>query len=141
MKASNALHARGFLLLALAGLAGPWTISTAAATEHETQCFNEVQGKIPWNADKNMNWDPENVKQLCRGTTKPSEPGKCFLHLSSDHVKGEVSWGRGTDWQWRNIINLCSGTNDADKTVACFNNGVKTGADWRDVILTCQRSL
>jgi hypothetical protein len=55
----------------------------ASATDHETQCFNDVQGKILWT--------DENVKQLCKGTTKPSEPGKCFQTVNS----GQVEWGKG----------------------------------------------
>ncbi len=34
---------------------------------------------------------------------------------------------KGFEWEWKNIINLCSGTNDAEKTIACFNNGVSAG--------------
>lgn len=112
--------------------------ATAADTDHESQCFKNVQGKIPWNDDKNMNWEPENVKQLCKGTSKPTEPGECFLAVNSGHVK----WGKtskGGEWEWKNVINLCSGTDNAKETVECFNQGISTDADWRDVILTCQR--
>ena len=62
----------------------------ASASDHETQCFNDVQGKVPW-TDGKVNWDDENVKQLCKGTTKPSEPGKCFQAVNS----GQVEWGKG----------------------------------------------
>ncbi|WP_404358491.1 hypothetical protein [Methylotuvimicrobium sp. KM1] len=107
------------------------------AADHEDQCFNEVQGKIPWNDEKNMNWRDDNVKQLCKGTTKPLEPGKCFSKVRSERV----NWGKSSQWEWKNIINLCAGTNDAEKTVECFNKGIASGADWRDAILTCQRNL
>jgi hypothetical protein len=127
-------------VVATIGLVGLLPSSPVPAADHESQCFNEVQGKIPWDGKERLNWDPENVKQLCKGTTNPGEPGKCFLSLSSSHVKGQVSWGQSTNWEWRNIINLCAGTNDGAKTVECFDNGIKTGADWRDVILTCQRN-
>ena len=122
------------LSIALAGLA---VSSVARANDHETQCFNDIQGKLAWNDENNnMNWEPENVKQLCKGTTSPTEPRKCFSAVKT----GRVKWGKGTDWDWKNIINLCSGTNDAEKTVECFNKGIAAGSDWRDVILLCQRA-
>lgn len=109
---------------------------SANATDHQEQCFNNVQGKIPWNKEKNMNWDPANVKQLCAGATKPTEPGACFLSV----LDGQVNWGSSIEWEWKNIINLCAGTNDAQKTVGCFQQAVAKGLDWRDAILSCQRS-
>jgi hypothetical protein len=124
---------RTALLLLTSLLATP----LAMANDHETQCFNDIQGKLAWNdEDNNMNWDPENVKQLCKGTTKPTEPRKCFSTVKT----GRVEWGKGTDWEWKNIINLCSGTNDAEKTIECFNKGIAAKSDWRDVILLCQRA-
>jgi hypothetical protein len=122
------------LFIALAGLV---VSSVAKANDHETQCFNDIQGKLAWNDENNnLNWEPENVKQLCKGTTNPTEPRKCFSTIRT----GRVNWGKGTDWEWKNIINLCSGTNDAEKTVECFNKGIAAGSDWRDVILLCQRA-
>ena len=80
---------------------------------------------------------PENVKQLCKGTTKPAEPGKCFNMIKS----GQVEWSKGNKvWEWKNIINLCSGTNDAQQRVDCFSKGIGSEADWKDVILSCQRT-
>jgi hypothetical protein len=109
----------------------------AMANDNETACINDIQGKLAWNDDdNNMNWDAENVKQLCSGTANPAEPRKCFSNVK----KNRVNWGKGTDWEWKNIINLCSGTDDADKTLECFNKGVAAGTDWRDVILLCQRA-
>ena len=109
---------------------------TAQASDHESECFNAVQGKIPWNDEKNMNWEPKNVKQLCAGTTKPTEPGACFLSV----LDGRVNWGKGINWDWQNIINLCAGTNNAQNTVECFQKAVGKGLDWRDAILFCQRA-
>ena len=62
------------------------------------------------------------------------------MYCFSSVKKGHVNWGKGTDWEWKNIINLCSGTDDAEKTLECFNKGVAAGSDWRDVILLCQRT-
>lgn len=113
-----------------------FSITANANPETEKQCFSDVQGKIAWNAEKNMNWDPKNVEQLCKGTEKPSQPGQCFNNI----MNGHVNWGQGTDWEWQNAINLCSGSNDAEKTVQCFKNAVGLGKDWQEAILTCQRS-
>ena len=131
------ISVKSSLLVVSLAVFGSLSISPAAyATDHETQCFNDVQGKIPW-TDGKLNWDDENVKQLCKGTTKPSEPGKCFQAVNS----GQVEWGKGSkDWEWKNIINLCAGTNDAKERVDCFTKGVSAGGDWRDVILLCQRT-
>jgi len=136
MKSNNNVLTRSLLYVSISVLVSLPIASTALANEHETQCFNDVQGKIPWE-ENNLNWDPENVKQLCEGTTAPSEPGKCFLSVKS----GQVNWGKGSNWEWKNIINLCAGSNDAAKTVECFNKGITAGSDWRDAILICQRSL
>jgi hypothetical protein len=131
----NLLRAVLLLSIAFTGLA---VSSVTLANDHETQCFNDIQGKLAWNDDNNnMNWDAENIKQLCKGTTNPTEPRKCFSTIKTGHV----NWGKGVEWEWKNIINLCSGTNDADKTVECFNQGISSGKDWRDVVLMCQRSL
>ncbi|MEI8129874.1 MAG: hypothetical protein WCG95_09710, partial [bacterium] len=54
---------------------------------------------------------------------------------------GQVEWSKGNkDWEWKNIINLCSGTNDAKERIDCFSKGVSTGADWKVVIFSCQRN-
>ncbi len=136
MKSNYISVKRSFLVLSITVFATLFISPVASASDHETQCFNEVQGKIPW-SDEKINWDPENVKQLCKGTTKPSEPGQCFLSVKS----GQVEWGKGNKvWEWKNIINLCAGTNNAKERVSCFTKGVNAGGDWRDVILSCQRS-
>lgn len=123
------------LLASIATLTSLVVAPSVMANDHETQCFNDIQGRLPWDDDK-FNWDAKNVKQLCKGTTKPTEPGKCFAAVRT----GRVNWGKGTDWEWQNIINLCAGTDDADKTVECFKKGIAAGSDWRDAILLCQRN-
>ena len=128
---------RTALLVAIVALTGLVASPFAMANDNETQCFNDIQGKLAWNDDNtNMNWDPENIKQLCSGTASPTEPRKCFSSVKMGHV----NWGKGTDWEWKNVINLCSGTDNAEQTLECFNKGVASGSDWRDVILLCQRA-
>ncbi|MEY2699611.1 MAG: hypothetical protein RIQ52_366 [Pseudomonadota bacterium] len=115
-------------------------VQTVNAADHDTQCMDNVQGKIAWDNAHNTTWQKENLQQLCAGTTKPEEPGKCFAAVNTEHAAGKISWGKGSDWEWRNIINLCAGTNDAEKTISCFKNGISSGADWRDAILICHRA-
>jgi hypothetical protein len=131
----KAIVSKSLGMLAALAFAGSLVSASVWADEHESKCFDEVQGKVPW-AEGKLNWEPENVKQLCKGTTHPLEPGKCFTKVRTERV----NWGGGTDWEWKNIINLCAGTNNAEQTVECFQKGVKGGADWRDAILTCQRN-
>ena len=107
-----------------------------AASDFESQCFEEVQGKIPWNEDKNMNWDAENVKQLCKGTSKPAEPGQCFNNI----LTGHVNWGKSTEWDWKNAIALCAGTNNAQESVSCFKSHISAGTDWPNAVLLCRKS-
>ena len=136
MKSNFISVKRALFVVSVAIFASLSITSVASANDHEIQCFNDVQGKIPWD-DEKINWEPENVKQLCKGTTNPSEPGKCFLSAKS----GQVEWAKGSKvWEWKNIINLCAGTNDAKERVDCFNKGISAGGDWRDVILLCQRT-
>jgi hypothetical protein len=136
MKTSNIIYRFIRVSVAIGSIALFFNPLTVQASDHESECFNSVQGKIPWNDDKNMNWDAKHVKQLCAGTTKPAEPGSCFLSV----LDGRVNWGKGITWDWQNIINLCAGTNNAKKTVDCFESATGKGLDWRDAILFCQRA-
>ncbi len=129
-KLTSKLLAPCLMILATFSVTAP-----AHATDAEDQCFSQVQGKLPWE-DNRLNWDAKNVKQLCKGTHNPAQPGQCFSKVRTERV----NWGKGRDWEWKNIINLCSGTNDAEKTVGCFSEAVTSGLDWRDAILACQRS-
>lgn len=131
------INSKHLTMLLFAVIANFGLFSMAYATDAETQCYNDVQGKIPWNDDKNLTWDIDNVKQLCKGTTNPTQPGECFNRV----FEGHISWGKGTQWEWKNIINLCSGTNNAKKSVDCFTGAVTGGTDWREAIFMCQRAL
>jgi hypothetical protein len=119
-----------FLSLVLSAL----SFNVSASSDTEKACFSETQGKVPWTSDKDMNWDPKNVEQLCKGTEKPTQPGQCFNTI----MNGHVNWGKSTEWEWQNAINLCSGSNDAEKTVQCFKNSVTAGKDWREGIMACK---
>lgn len=62
---------------------------------YEQECYNQVQGKVPWNRQGNTNWAPANVRRLCQGTTNPPALIACFS-----------AWvNANTDWN--NAINIC----------------------------------
>ncbi len=105
----------------------------------ETECFKHVQDKIKWDYDHTASWEPHNIKQLCRGTVKPKEPGECFhavMH-GGTYANDGISWGGGTRWEWRNAANLCSGANDANKRISCFQGHLKEGHKWQQAIAGC----
>ncbi len=104
-----------------------------AASPAETACFNNVQGKIAWNYSNNKNWSPNNIQNLCAGTSNWQQPGKCF----NDVMFGGVNWGGGTQWQWQNALNLCKGSNNAFNTVKCFKNKINNGQPWQQAIAAC----
>lgn len=75
----------------VAGLSG-----NAAATDEENICRNAVQGKVAWDTAGSKNWNPENVKNLCRGTADHEATIACF--------SGKISEGQG----WKAAIDGCS---------------------------------
>lgn len=48
-----------------------------------------------------------------------------------------VKTGGGTQWEWQNASNLCKGTNDADKTISCFQAKIAAGSSMQDAINAC----
>jgi len=100
----------------------------------ESQCFAHVQGQIAWDYQGTRSWSPANVQNLCRGTQRPSEPGRCFDRA----MHGGINWGGGTTWQWENALNLCQGTNAADSTITCFQSKIAEGAAWPSAIQQCK---
>ena len=118
------------LFLSMAASIG---FAAPAAATPETDCFNFVQGNIPWNQSGTSTWSPTNIQALCQGTTVAAEPGRCFDRLMS----GGVSWGGGTVWQWKNALDLCKGTSDANATVACFQGKIAADHSWQQAIAAC----
>jgi hypothetical protein len=110
-------------------------IPTSTNTEAlEAVCYNAVQGRIAWNYEGNKSWSPNNVKNLCRGTTNPSQPAQCFQRV----MHGGINYGGGTRWQWENASNLCAGTNDAARTISCFQGMISRRRSWQDAIAACK---
>src|SRR5207245_10124495 len=71
-------------------------------------------------------WNSDNVQNLCRGTSNPTEPPRCFDRV----MHGGINWGGGTRWQWQNALDLCAGTNDAEATINCFQARIGQGVQW-----------
>ncbi|HEY8187305.1 MAG TPA: hypothetical protein VIF64_14620 [Pyrinomonadaceae bacterium] len=105
----------------------------AEVQSSESECFDLVQGRIAWNYEGNRSWSPNNIQNLCRGTSNPRQPGRCFYRA----MHGNINWGGGTRWQWENALQLCAGTNDADETISCFQEKVRSGLGWSDAIRAC----
>jgi len=111
---------------------GPEAPNTA---QLEQICFNAVQNQIAWNYQGNKSWSPNNVQDLCRGASNPNPraPAQCFQRV----MHGGISWGGGTQWQWTNARDLCAGTPDADRTIACFQRSLR-GSAWQPAIAACK---
>src|SRR5215207_5874987 len=100
----------------------------------ETACYNLVQGQIAWDYQGTKTWSADNVQNLCRGTTNPSQPGQCFQRV----MFGGINWGGSTNWDWRNALELCAGTNDANGRISCFQDTIAQGQTWQVGITTCK---
>lgn len=111
------------------------TISAKGAV---SECKDYVQNKIAWDPNSGyesaQKWEEANLDSLCKGTQKAEEPGKCFHHLMTGHVK----WGDSDKWEWKNAISLCAGTNNSDERIACFEGRIKAGEKWDAAVFQCQ---
>jgi hypothetical protein len=98
-------------------------------------CASLVQGRIAWDYQGSRGWDPQNLQNLCRGTSNPSQPPQCFERV----MHGGINWGGGTQWQWQNALELCAGTNNAPASIQCFQDRITQGAQWPDAIRACKQ--
>lgn len=92
-----------------------------------------MQGRVSRDYEGNKNWDTASLQRLCRGTTRPAEPGKCFQKV----MFGGVDWGGGTRWAGSNALDLCEGTSDANGTVVCFRSQLSRIGSWQPAIRAC----
>ena len=97
-------------------------------------CRDYLQGRVAWNAEGDRTWEPANIYRLCQGGIG-IEPARCFSRL----MRGDIDWGGGTNWEWRNAVDLCSASQDAHATVLCFEDRVRAGASWPNAIHSCRR--
>jgi hypothetical protein len=98
------------------------------------RCVNLVQGQIAWNYNGSKTWAADNVANLCRGSSNPTQPPRCFERA----MHGGINWGGGTQWQWKNASDLCGGTSDASRTITCFQAKIRQGASWQQAIEACK---
>lgn len=109
-----------------------------SANESEAACKAHIQGKIAWDPNSGyetaQKWEEANLESLCKGTKNPEEPGKCFHHVMTGHVK----WGSTDKWDWKNAIALCAATDNSDQRIACFEGRVKSGEKWDTAVFQCQ---
>lgn len=104
----------------------------------ESECYNYVQGRIAWDAaGKSKQWNPENVKQLCKGTTSAYSPGNCFNYVLH---KG-AQWGKKPQHKvtWREASKLCAGTDNAQQVTGCFKQAIQQHKSVDAAIASCRQ--
>jgi hypothetical protein len=62
------------------------------------------------------------------------EPAKCFDRL----MRGQVNWGGGTSWEWKNGLDLCGGSQNANATISCFEGQIRARVAWEQAITHCK---
>lgn len=95
-------------------------------------CEQAVQGRIAWDYSGSKQWRQENLERLCRGASD-DQPARCFDRV----MHGGINWGRGTRWDWRNAIDLCEATTNADVTIGCFQRYLRAGNPSATAIAAC----
>ena len=110
------------------------TQSGRALRPAEPFCDTLVQGLIAWDYSGSVQWSQGNIDRLCRGASN-TNPASCFRQV----MHGGVNWGGGTQWEWRNAIDLCEGSPDWRRTVGCFERQVASGAVWSQAIRACEQ--
>ncbi len=99
------------------------------------RCAREAS-RIAYNYTGARNWNPVNLRRLCGGLrARSAEPARCFRRV----MHGGINWGGGAQWDWRNAIDLCERTDNARRTVRCFQRRVARGLHWRVAIRRCGR--
>ena len=102
----------------------------------ERTCFDQVQGKIAWDArGVAKRWNDSNVINLCKGTSAPLEPGRCFETFMRDGN----AWGRrpNESISWSQASKLCAGTNSANRQIQCLQRQVSAGRSIDTGVTNC----
>ena len=113
------------------------SVVASAPKLQEGECYEYVQGRIAWDAKrKNKNWNPSNVKRLCKGTTSKYSPGNCFSYAMHSGAK----WGKRSShvMNWQKAIELCGGTSNAKAVTTCFKNSISAGRNLDSSIARCK---
>jgi hypothetical protein len=102
----------------------------------ESVCYGGVQDRIAWNNAGSTHWNRTDIERLCAGTSKGTEPARCFDGV----MRGGVDRGGGTTWHWTDAVDLCAGTDDSDATIQCFRESIAQHKSQRQAIEACRRS-
>ena len=83
-----------FVGIAWAISCGPFGLAQAQpVTSLEQNCYDSVQGRVPWNRGGTREWVPQNVRNLCQGTINPADTISCF----SAGIQRHGDWARAID--------------------------------------------
>lgn len=110
----------------------PPHLGTAAS--RDLACVNAVQGKIPFGRKGPKTWNAADLRTLCKGAGTSTAPAECFDRL----MRGQVSWGGGTEWDARNALALCAGARSAGVTLTCFSKTLTVGRSWERAVSKCK---
>ena len=118
---------------AVATLVETSTGEAKAPVELSTFCMDQFQGKIAWNYGGRTDWNPNNLKRLCKDVEDSDQPAQCF----NTAMHGGLNWGQGTNWEWPNALHLCEGVKNAEVTISCFREKIAAGKKWKPAIAAC----
>lgn len=110
------------------------TLLATGAANAASVCESAVQGKLAWDYKGTKDWSPANVAKLCAGSEGSTGPAECFETV----MRGGVSWGGGTRWEWQNVVDLCRGAVNPKQRVSCFSGEIAANRPWRDAIARCR---
>lgn len=57
-------------------------------SQEEQNCFDQTQGQVAWAKGGSKQWDEQNIRRLCKGTTWASRTIDCF----QTKIRNDVGW-------------------------------------------------
>lgn len=109
--------------------------SVSPSTEQPSPTESVVSQCIKFTQAQNQNLSPNQVRSLCRGISNPQEPSKCVERVVPRRGIPVPGRPRLTLPQ---AVSLCAGTNDADKTVSCFQARIAKKVPTAQAITACR---
>ncbi len=119
-------------IVILSGVVGLALVSAEASAN---VCKNAVQGKIAWDKKGTKTWAPQNLARLCK-YARTTEPAKCFQRV----MKEGLQKGKSKSWSWKEVIDLCEQSKDANLTIECYNR-VEPRTGSRNAIPQCDERM
>ena len=110
-------------------------LPNVSETTQEKACFNRVQNKIAWDYNGHKSWSSDNIKKLCKGTRKSTQPPSCF----SRAMFSGPQWGKNSTHQmnWTLAVQLCAGTNDSNKKINCLKQKIAQKQSLTNAVKSC----